>query len=932
MISSRLVRNAGRDTKATVPAPVPTPSITRHIAGLDGLRAIAVVAVIFFHADLYWARGGYLGVDLFFVLSGFLITGLLADEIQQSGRLNVGRFYWRRAKRLLPAVWLMMVCVTFAAAIIATDALPRLRGDTLASLAYLTNWELLSVHVSYFDSTGRQPLLQHLWSLAIEEQFYIVWAILVPLGLALVGRRALAVVAGSLAIASATWMAVLAAKIGYPGHGDPSRLYFGTDTHGFPLLLGAALGLAWQPGRASRTLRAVPRVVGVVVGVVALALLLALFARLGEESTALYPWGLLLADVTSMAVIAMASHPGLAFGQWLDCKPLRWIGQRSYGIYLWHWPIFMLTRPGIDLRMLDVHAALALRVALTIGIAALSYRYVEMPIRQGALERMRSDLRVATSRRRVVRRATALAMIVLLGFGVTAEVLSRAPTAAEPAQDVREALHLDPVSSDRISGRGAVDPVLDPSGADAIGSGLHGAAATGAGPKHVRSRYGTPLSPAETAAINLPTPAEQSDLPVEPMQPDPPTVDTYTGDKLTAVGDSVLLGSSQLLEGTLHGTDVHATVGSQAADVLTQVKALHDSGTLRLVVVVHLGTNGYVYEDQLRQILTTLKDAKRVILVNTHVPRRWMESNNLMIDRVAPDFPNVVVARWSDVSEGQPDYFVSDGVHLTDRGQRAFIANIMRAGHLVSDPARVADKVPLEKLSNDKVTLGKASVVEAPLGKESIGKEAIGKTPPEKESIGKASHDRNWVDPDRDYATGAGDLSPTLVLAERAAAPDKYWQQMALCETDANWHNPGAQSGGLAIAQDDWKAWGGLDLAKTPAEATPAQQIEVANRISTAGWTPPDGAEVKPVGFGRWRCVAALPPPAAHPDDDATPVYTPESVIAQSFHLGERGQVVSDLQILLGAPRDGIYSKATHKRHVAYLKTNGLPEDRAGAD
>jgi peptidoglycan/LPS O-acetylase OafA/YrhL len=219
----------------TIPAIGSTASVAGRIDGLDGLRAIAIVAVLLFHGDLYWARGGYLGVDLFFVLSGFLITGLLANEIQSSGRLHLSRFYWRRAKRLLPAAWLMMVCVTVAAAWIAVDALPRLRGDAVASLFYMTNWELLSVHTSYFEATGRQPLLQHLWSLAIEEQFYIAWAILVPLGLHYFGRRGLAALAVLLAMTSAAWMWVLAAKMGYPDHGDPSRLYFGTDTHGFSL-------------------------------------------------------------------------------------------------------------------------------------------------------------------------------------------------------------------------------------------------------------------------------------------------------------------------------------------------------------------------------------------------------------------------------------------------------------------------------------------------------------------------------------------------------------------------------------------------------------------------------------------------------------------------------------------------------------------------
>ncbi len=807
------------------------PLVSTRLSGLDGLRAIAVTAVVLFHADFYWARGGYLGVDLFFVISGFLITSLMAREVDRTGRLDLRDFYWRRAKRLLPASWLMMGVVVAVAAWVARDALPHLRNDVVASLAYVTNWELLRSQTSYFEATGRPPLLQHLWSLAIEEQFYILWAPLAFILLPRMSRRAMAFIALVLAAASAAWMAMLAHKIGYPGQGDPSRLYFGTDTHGFALLLGSALGLLWQPSPELDRPGMFARATGWLLGLIALACMVALFAMTGEDTPRLYPWGFLAAAATALALIMIATHPGMAFGRCLDNPVMRWIGERSYGIYLWHWPVFMLTRPGIDLRTMDSGTALALRLALTLAVAALSYRYLEMPVRQGALGRIFS-----ARRRHAWFGRTALLASLVMAFGAIGVVLWHAPAQAKPAQDVREALDLN-----------------------------------------------APVAPIQLQETLAPIPAASVELPVEPVvapvveaTPDQPAVETFTGEELTAIGDSVLLGSSRLLKATLPGADVHATMGWQAADVIRQIKTLKSAGGLRDVALVHLGTNGYVTEDQLRQILAMLSDCKRVVLVNTHVPRRWMEANNALIDRVAPDFPNVVTVRWNDVSENQPDYFVSDGVHLTTIGQRAFITEIMRTGHLARDKAETAAADTAEAAS--------------------------------------------------DHA--AGDLSPTLELAPQPIASDNYWRKMALCETDANWKNAGRHSGGLGISVDDWKTWGGDEFAATPAEATPEQQIEIANRMSTQGWTNAAGTLVKPIGFVRWRCVAALGRPHS-----ATPnTYTRESVLAQTFHLGERGDVVRDLQLILGENPDGIYTMKLRKKHLVYLKQNGLPETLAGTD
>jgi peptidoglycan/LPS O-acetylase OafA/YrhL len=791
---------AGGDLKLRVKAQAPAV----RMAGLDGLRAIAVTAVLLFHADLAFAKGGYLGVDLFFVISGFLITGLLAGEQDAKGRIGLKDFYWRRAKRLLPAALAMIAASVLAAAAFAPDALPRLKGDALASLVYVTNWEMIAQSTSYFEAIGRPPLLQHLWSLAIEEQFYILWAPLMLLALPRLGRRRLAVVAGAGALISAAWMAKEANVLGWPGSGDPSRLYFGTDTHGFPLLIGAALGLLWQPSRSRISANPATQEGIVILGLAALGGLIVLFWALGEDTGWLYPYGFLLAAGLSAVLIFASTHRSGSFGAALDNRAMRWIGERSYGIYLWHWPVFMLTRPHSDLE-LGPEATFTLRIGLTLAIAALSYRYVEMPVREGAVERLIEALKARAAG--LGREKAAACAAVLVAVAVVA-ILIVAPSHAVVPKDVQAALSTTPAK--------ALKPVI---------------------------------------------------VPVETAAPGQPPIQTYGGAELTAVGDSVLLGSSPLLKATLTGADVHATMGWQASDVLKQLQALAAAGQMRSVVLVHLGTNGYIGEDQLRGILTLLADRKEVILVNTHVPRRWMEANNALIDRVLPEFPNTVLVNWRDLSDGQPDYFVSDNVHLTDLGQRAFIAAIMRAGHLAS-------------------------------------------TAP-----GSAA-----VDPSKSYGGGDGDLSPTLVRLPQPAAPDAYWRRLARCETGGDWTG---SAGGLGLDAATWGKWGGTAFAPTPALATPAQQIAVANRISTGGWH--DGA-LKPAGFTAWRCARTIRPP----ESKQAMTFTPESVIAQNFHLGERGDVVRDLQSMLGLKRDGIYGGHVRKKHLAFLKAYGLPEALAG--
>ena len=337
-------------------AGVPRTPDTSRIVGIDGLRALAVLGVMAFHADWLVAQGGFFGVDLFFVISGFLITRLLLVELERDGRISFRGFYLRRARRILPAMATAIAGAALAAAVLAPDALPMLRVDAVASALFVTNWHFIFQKLSYFEYIGRQPLLQHLWSLAIEEQFYLLWPLVVLALGSRGGRRVLGAVAVAAAVASCVWMGWLADRLGFPESMAIGRVYFGTDTHAMGLLAGAALAAAapaisaWaRPDGGSGEGLRLP---GALLGIAGLAGTGVLFSQVGENHPWLYPWAFVASALCSAAMIVACLTPG-PFGRALDLQPLRWIGERSYGIYLWHWPVFMLTRPGVDLLLLQ---------------------------------------------------------------------------------------------------------------------------------------------------------------------------------------------------------------------------------------------------------------------------------------------------------------------------------------------------------------------------------------------------------------------------------------------------------------------------------------------------------------------------------------------------------------------------------------------------
>jgi peptidoglycan/LPS O-acetylase OafA/YrhL/lysophospholipase L1-like esterase len=414
--------------------PEPVGNSQRYLPGLDGLRALAVGAVIAYHVDLGWAQGGLLGVGVFFTLSGYLITDLLLSQHERTGGLQLADFWLRRARRLLPALFVMLAVVVAWVTLLDRSLLPAVRGTVAASAVYVTNWWLIAQHSSYFAQFGPPSPLGHLWSLAVEEQFYLIWPWLLWIGLRLRRSRPVidvtfAAVSLLLAAASALTMALLY----QPGY-DPTRIYDGTDTRAFGLLIGAALAFVW-PSRYLRDKVADRARWGLdAAGTAGLAVFAVMVWRTSEYSAFLYRGGLVLLSFATVLMVAAASSPASRFGKILGCRPLRWLGVRSYGLYLWHYPIIVLTTPA-DGR--DTLGRAAVQVAASIGCAALSWRYLEEPIRRGALSRWWAQIRGNDWRLGTLGRQGRIALVasgLVLGLascGMTGVV--RATPAASPA-------------------------------------------------------------------------------------------------------------------------------------------------------------------------------------------------------------------------------------------------------------------------------------------------------------------------------------------------------------------------------------------------------------------------------------------------------------------------------------------------------------------
>ena len=628
-----------------------------YLPGLDGLRAVAIIGVLLYHAGIDWMPGGFLGVDVFFVISGFLITSLILEEYDRSGRVNFTKFYLGRARRLLPAVAVLLIAVGVAVLIVYQDALSAFREDALATVFYVNNWWYIFVDQSYFESVGRPPLLKHLWSLSVEEQFYLIWPAFALLLMQSGGRPLVRRLALVLAIASTVWMAVLSIRNGYPVDADPSRAYFGTDSHSMGLLVGAGLATMWRPGRLSTQVPRGAQLIITGIGVTSLAAVIGFYLFVGEFTPWLYRGGFLALAFFTTALIAAVTHPASFLGPALGTGVLRYIGRRSYGIYLWHWPIFMVTRPGIDVEWSEP-VTFVVRIALTLVIAELSYRLVEMPIRRGVLGRAWSAVRSGGALgMRAIGTLIATGIVTVVGAAVAIALIMN-------PGDGRDAIPPDVAEAMGIADGGPLELAIDEESSDAQDDAAANATAG------ISTESGT-----DPGITN-----DDSTDSGEPVLSDE-EIRAANG-PVSVIGDSVVLGARSAIKDAIPGARVDAKVSRMPGGFTGRVKKLDRRDKLANVVVVHPATNGVINAKIMRGILDPLTDYERVVIVNASVPRSWEKQNNKVIAKVTPDYPNVVVADWKSASDGRSEYFVSDGVHLTDSGAAAFAEVIREASGL----------------------------------------------------------------------------------------------------------------------------------------------------------------------------------------------------------------------------------------------------------
>jgi peptidoglycan/LPS O-acetylase OafA/YrhL len=595
------------ETNTTATSATPERMPSSRLPGLDGLRAIAVAAVVVFHLVPGLLPGGGLGVDIFFVISGFLITGLLFSESDSTGRIRLSSFWSRRARRLVPALAIVVTVCCSAALLIGGDVLVGLGKQVLGAATFSYNWLAIASGSSYFS--GATPeLFRNLWSLAVEEQFYLIWPFVILLVVLL--RRSWQRLAIFLVVAAAS--AVEMALLYVPGT-DPTREYYGTDTHCFGLALGAALAVAthsmsrrpleWP--KWSRRLLPIPGAIALL-GVIYLAVIMP------SDAPVAFHGGLALVAVLTAVAIWGAIVPGSFLGAALDVAPLRWVGERSYGIYLWHWPVIVLLVAAFPKWQDSPTSGLLMgfiAVAITVGAAALSYQFVERPIRRGGVRRwLGSGFRAGSMRTLRIGAASFAILLVAVVVGGTSLAIKDAPASGRAQKDIS-------------------------AGKVAIAS----------------ARY---------------------------LPPPPPG---SAGSNIVAIGDSVMLASAPALIRTFPGIDINAAVSRQMKALPGIVGVMLQRHQLRQILIVGLGTNGYINQSTLDQVRTMIGPTRQMIVVNVEEPRVWEASVNQKLASFANNYDNVELADWYHAIKPHISILAPDHIHPGPTGARIYAGAIQAA-------------------------------------------------------------------------------------------------------------------------------------------------------------------------------------------------------------------------------------------------------------
>jgi peptidoglycan/LPS O-acetylase OafA/YrhL len=575
----------------------------QHIPAIDGLRAIAVAAVVFYHLGFPWIPGGFLGVDLFFVISGYVITRLLLDSIERSGGLDLRGFYKARARRLLPPMIFMIVVTAFYVTIWAQDSVKRFLTDIPYSLTGSMNWWLVFKQQDYFEAIGRPPLLQHTWSLAVESQFYLIWPVLLLLILKRFGKKVIPLAALVIALFSGTALFLVSLQL--DASSSVSHVYFGTDTHSIGLFLGAALAVSWIPQNFKSEVSNKAQNFIDFIGVFGLVGILGSFLLIDASSPTAYKIAFPLAAIFGAAIITSIVHPASRFAPILQNRVLLWIGERSYAIYLWHWVIFQITRPRVDIDGQD-WALIALRILVVLALADISLKLVELPIRSGRVEYWFKGMKYRTASVRKRQKIAVFSSITVLLVSLSVLSSVAVVSSNRTAEEFKESLQSEPE-----------------------------------------------FTPPVTEAVDR-------------------------TEMIWLTGDSVILGIRSAIAEIRPLLVVNARVGRAAPELLEEMTRDFEKAA-GSTIVMDLGNNDLLKEETVRAIFELVKESPKVVVVNTAVPRAYRDANNELIASLATQYSNVRVVDWNAISDGHPEYFAPDGVHLVPTGVSAYVIAIDEA-------------------------------------------------------------------------------------------------------------------------------------------------------------------------------------------------------------------------------------------------------------
>ncbi|VEI12774.1 acyltransferase family protein [Trueperella bialowiezensis] len=589
-----------------------------YIRGLDGLRAIAVAAVILYHVFPGAVPGGFLGVDVFFVISGFLITTLLLREDRANNYIDLKGFWQRRIRRLLPALVALVITVVPAALATHRDLLVGTPRQVLGALTFSTNWLEIIHGSSYFDQTTPN-LFKNLWSLAIEEQFYLVWPLIILVVLALIpGWRVRVGIAIALSLISATLMAVL-----YNGT-NQTNLYYGTHTHAFGILIGVGLAFLWSDRKATVLGHVHWRRYSSWYGWAALALLVVFMALMPDTGAFAYRGGMFCASLATAVIIAAMIAPGSRMATLGEARIFHWLGTRSYGLYLWHWPALVIASVLFPAAVGSAQYLVRSLIALVITgiICELSYRFIETPVRKNGI---RASLRAYRN-----------AVVDTTGGKIAAGIVAVLAVATVVGLIVAPAKSQTQLMIER-----------------------HEAETAKAAEQQAQ--------PADDDAI-LPPPKEIS-----------PTLDTSMPpwEQVTAIGDSMVVASKTGLEAAMPGMNFHAKSNLQWADALDVVNNALAEDSIGRVVIVHFGTNAGVPDaDDVYRVIQKLGQERIILLVNLYSPSTFIDDSNDVLAKIAGEYPNVRLVDWHKAASENPDLLQVDQTHTSIEGAN-YYGNLM---------------------------------------------------------------------------------------------------------------------------------------------------------------------------------------------------------------------------------------------------------------